>query len=99
MSRNQAFVQRPGGIGALASTGTATPIGCRERGIKSGNDSLSSHRAGMDQTVRQEMLAMLPRLRRFAYGLTGSIDGGDDLVQSACERALARLHQWEPGTR
>jgi RNA polymerase sigma-70 factor (ECF subfamily) len=53
----------------------------------------------MDQTVRQEMLAMLPRLRRFAYGLTGSVDSGDDLVQSACERALARLHQWEPGTR
>jgi len=42
----------------------------------------------MDQTVRQEMLAMLPRLRRFAYGLTGSVDGGDDLVQSACERAF-----------
>jgi RNA polymerase sigma-70 factor (ECF subfamily) len=53
----------------------------------------------MDQTVRQEMLAMLPRLRRFAYGLTGSVDRGDDLVQSACERALERLHQWEPGTR
>jgi len=42
---------------------------------------------------------MLPRLRRFAYGLTGSVDSGDDLVQSACERALTRLHQWEPGTR
>ena len=42
---------------------------------------------------------MLPRLRRFAYGLTGSVDAGDDLVQSACERALTRLHQWEPGTR
>lgn len=53
----------------------------------------------MDQTVRQELLAILPRLRRFAYGLTGSVDSGDDLVQSACERALARLHQWEPGTR
>jgi len=53
----------------------------------------------MDQTVRQEMLAMLPRLRRFAYGMTGSVDSGDDLVQSACERALTRLHQWEPGTR
>jgi RNA polymerase sigma-70 factor, ECF subfamily len=53
----------------------------------------------MDQTVRHEMLAMLPRLRRFAYGLTGSVDRGDDLVQSACERALERLHQWEPGTR
>src|SRR5689334_18835181 len=61
--------------------------------------SLSSCRVGMDQTVRQEMLAMLPRLRRFAYGLTGSVDRGDDLVQSACERALERLHQWEPGTR
>ena len=42
---------------------------------------------------------MLPRLRRFAYGLTGSVDAGDDLVQGACERALTRLHQWEPGTR
>src|ERR1700747_1743799 len=61
--------------------------------------SLSSCRVGMDQTVRQEMLAMLPRLRRFAYGLTGSVDKGDDLVQSACERALERLHQWELGTR
>jgi RNA polymerase sigma-70 factor (ECF subfamily) len=42
---------------------------------------------------------MLPRLRRFALGLTGSIDEGDDVVQSACERALARAHQWQPGTR
>ncbi|MFO1060947.1 MAG: RNA polymerase sigma factor [Dongiaceae bacterium] len=42
---------------------------------------------------------MLPRLRRFAYGLTGSSDAGDDLVQSACERALSREHLWEPGTR
>lgn len=41
----------------------------------------------------------MPRLRRFAYGLTGSIDAGDDLVQSACERALSRAHLWEPGTR
>jgi RNA polymerase sigma-70 factor (ECF subfamily) len=45
------------------------------------------------------MVALLPRLRRFAYGLTGSVDEGDDVVQSACERALSRLHQWEPGTR
>lgn len=42
---------------------------------------------------------MLPRLRRFAYALTGSTDLGDDLVQAACERALARLNQWQPGTR
>ena len=45
------------------------------------------------------MLAMLPRLRRFAVGLTGSREAADDLVQAACERALSRLHQWTPGTR
>ena len=53
----------------------------------------------MDQSIGQEMAALLPRLRRFAYGLTGSIDAGDDLVQSACERALSRVHQWQAGTR
>ena len=53
----------------------------------------------MDETVRQELIALLPRLRRFAYGLTGSLDEGDDVVQSACERALTRLHQWRPGSR
>ncbi|WP_282606017.1 RNA polymerase sigma factor [Pelagibius sp. Alg239-R121] len=42
---------------------------------------------------------MLPRLRRFAYALTGSTDLGDDLVQAACERALSRLNQWQQGTR
>lgn len=47
----------------------------------------------------QQIVALLPRLRRFAYSLTGSRDEGDDLVQAACERALARLHQWQPGTR
>jgi len=53
----------------------------------------------MDPTTHDELIALLPRLRRFAYGLTGSLDEGDDLVQSACERALSRLHQWQPGTR
>ena len=53
----------------------------------------------MDQSTAQAMAAIVPRLRRFAYGLTGSIDAGDDLVQSTCERALSRLHLWQPGTR
>jgi RNA polymerase sigma-70 factor (ECF subfamily) len=53
----------------------------------------------LDQPLRREIAALLPRLRRFAYGLTGSVDAGDDLVQSACERALSRAHLWEPGTR
>lgn len=53
----------------------------------------------MTDAVRAELIALLPRLRRFASGLTGSIEDGDDLVQTACERALTRLHQWQPGTR
>ena len=53
----------------------------------------------MDETIRREMLALLPRLRRFAYGLTGSIEEGDDLVQATCERAIGRIETWEPGTR
>jgi RNA polymerase sigma-70 factor (ECF subfamily) len=46
-----------------------------------------------------ELVAALPKLRRFAFGLAGSIDEGDDLVQAACERALARRDQYEPGMR
>lgn len=53
----------------------------------------------MDETIRREMLALLPRLRRFAYGLTGTIDEGDDLVQATCERAIDRIETWQPGTR
>jgi RNA polymerase sigma-70 factor (ECF subfamily) len=49
--------------------------------------------------VREEMVALLPRLRRFARGLAGVADQADDLVQAACERALTRIDQWQPGTR
>ncbi len=47
----------------------------------------------------RDIVALLPRLRRFAAGLTGSVQEGDDVVQTACLRALERYHQWEPGTR
>src|SRR5271168_773323 len=46
-----------------------------------------------------QLIAVLPRLRRFARGLTGSATEADDLVQAACERALARVHQFQEGTR
>jgi len=46
-----------------------------------------------------QLVAVLPRLRRFARGLTGSATEADDLVQAACERALARAHQFQEGTR
>jgi RNA polymerase sigma-70 factor (ECF subfamily) len=53
----------------------------------------------MDHDVRRELVALLPRLRRFAYALSGSLDEAEDIVQSACEKALARSHQFERGSR
>jgi RNA polymerase sigma-70 factor, ECF subfamily len=46
-----------------------------------------------------QLIAVLPRLRRFARGLTGAAAEADDLVQAACERALARAYQFQEGTR
>lgn len=53
----------------------------------------------MQSDIRGELVALLPRLRRFAYALTGSLDEADDVVQTVCERALTRLDQFQPGTR
>lgn len=53
----------------------------------------------MDEPIQREMIALLPRLRRFAYALTGSVQDGDDLVQATCERAIRKLDLWRPGTR
>ena len=53
----------------------------------------------VSQRFSDQLIAVLPRLRRFARGLTGSATEADDLVQAACERALAREHQFQEGTR
>ncbi len=47
----------------------------------------------------QQLIALLPRLRRFAVSLTRSRDLADDLVQITCEKALANQHTYEAGTR
>jgi RNA polymerase sigma factor (sigma-70 family) len=47
----------------------------------------------------QGLAAMLPRLRRFAHGLTGNGADADDLAQTTVERALKARAQWEEGTR
>jgi len=52
-----------------------------------------------DATLKRSLLALQPQLRRFAYGLCGTLDDADDLVQSAYERALQRLDQWREGSR
>lgn len=52
-----------------------------------------------DNNFRDQIVALLPRMRRFAYTLTSNREDADDLVQAACERALSRRHQWRPGSR
>lgn len=46
-----------------------------------------------------DLIALLPRLRRFARALAGHPDRADDLVQEACERALRGQASFVPGTR
>lgn len=46
-----------------------------------------------------EIVALLPRLRRFAAGLARDLANGDDLCQMTIERALKARDQWAPGTR
>lgn len=47
----------------------------------------------------EELLTLLPRLRRFAASLSRNAADGDDLCQAALERALKSRHLWEEGTR
>lgn len=51
------------------------------------------------QNVRDQLAALLPRLRRFGRTLARNREDADDLVQIALERALTRTDQWQPGTR
>lgn len=53
----------------------------------------------MSDTIQMQLVTLLPRLRRFAFTLTGTLDEADDVVQSACERALAKRDQFDPATR
>lgn len=55
--------------------------------------------ADTDADVREQIAALLPRLRRFGRALARTREDADDLVQIAIEKALARTGQWTPGTR
>lgn len=46
-----------------------------------------------------DLIVLLPRLRRFARSLTPQAADADDLCQAAVERALKSRDQWQPGTR
>src|SRR3984885_2935910 len=62
-------------------------------------DRVVSHVQPVTKRFSDQLIAVLPRLRRFAAGLTRSMSEADELVQAACERALAREHQFQEGTR
>lgn len=47
----------------------------------------------------EDLTALLPRLRRFARGLTQDSADADDLCQQTIERALRARRQWQEGTR
>lgn len=49
-------------------------------------------------TIRDDLVAELPRLRRYARVLLRNSASADDLVQDLLERALSRLHLFQPGT-
>src|SRR5215212_4002757 len=50
-------------------------------------------------SFESELVAMLPRLRRFAHALSQNGTDADDLTQATVERALRSKAQWQHGTR
>ena len=49
--------------------------------------------------MKDAILSVLPRLRRFCHAMAGNPADGDDLMQSTVERALAHGDQFQAGTR
>lgn len=52
----------------------------------------------LPDTFENDLLAILPRLRRFAAGLARNLPDADDLCQMTIERALRSRAQWQRGT-
>lgn len=51
---------------------------------------MAQHTKGEESRLREAMLDALPRLRRFAWSLTGHRHDADDLMQATVERVLER---------
>jgi RNA polymerase sigma-70 factor, ECF subfamily len=53
----------------------------------------------MRDEFEPDLIAALPKLRRFALSLCRRGDVADDLVQTTVEKALAGRASWDPATR
>ena len=51
------------------------------------------------ENIQEQIVALLPRLRRFARNLARNPHDADDVVQIAVERALQRREQWRSDAR
>jgi RNA polymerase sigma-70 factor (ECF subfamily) len=54
--------------------------------------------AVIDGLPEQDLIAAIPRLRRYARVLTGNSTRADDLVQDTLVRAWDKQRLWQPGT-
>ena len=70
----------------------------RNRSASAGAHSNLPKPAALNQDRNREILAVLPRLRRYARILTRDVAGADDLVQDWIARALKKIGLWEQGT-
>ncbi|MBO9472784.1 RNA polymerase sigma factor [Shimia sp. R10_1] len=51
-----------------------------------------------EEEVAAGLPKVFPRIWRYAFSLTGSRDGADDLAQAACLRAIEQASKFQPGT-
>ena len=49
----------------------------------------------LSDKTKNELLEILPRLRRFSHSLTCDPNVGDDLAQATVERALNKIETWD----
>lgn len=56
-------------------------------------------RAGMHDSFTEDVVALLPNLKRFALSLCRRSDIADDLVQITAERAFRAKDRFDPATR
>lgn len=53
----------------------------------------------MHKQTQDQMIALLPRMKRFALGLCRNPEQAEDVLQDACVKAINSIDQWDPRTR